>query len=133
MSWLIRVSDREPPTRLRRTVAPSRPSVNNVAGNSQVLVCSRSRTATAVATASVTTHGSAWISPSGILSPAADPARFLALVEEFTQATSPADGSREHWRLLVEGEPGRTPDDPHGAVNRALEREFREASERSAT
>ncbi|MFC7011617.1 hypothetical protein ACFQMH_07810 [Streptomyces viridiviolaceus] len=47
-------------------VAPSRPSVNNVAGNSQVLVYSRSRTATAVATASVTTHGSAPISPSGI-------------------------------------------------------------------
>ncbi|MFD0441732.1 hypothetical protein ACFQ10_02440 [Streptomyces indonesiensis] len=69
----------------------------------------------------------------GHLVAAADPARFLALVEEFTQATSPADGSREHWRLLVEGEPGRTPDDPHGAVNRALEREFREASERSAT
>ena len=64
----------------------------------------------------------------------ADPARFLALVEEFTQATSPADWSREHWReLLVEGQPGRTPDDPHGAVNRVLEREFREASERSAT
>lgn len=64
----------------------------------------------------------------------ADPARFLALVEDFTHVTSPADWSREHWRgLLVEGRPGRTPDHPDRAVNRALEREFREASERSAT
>ena len=33
-----------------------------------------------------------------------DPARFLALVEEFTATTPPAGWSREHWRdLLVDG------------------------------
>ncbi|MFD7818127.1 alpha/beta fold hydrolase [Streptomyces sp. NPDC059785] len=53
-----------------------------------------------------------------------DPARFLALVEEFTATTPPADWSPEHWReLLRAGGPttqDHTPD-------------LREASERSAT
>ncbi|MER5433621.1 alpha/beta hydrolase [Streptomyces sp. NPDC002588] len=58
-----------------------------------------------------------------------DPARFLALVEEFTSTTAPADWSRDHWRaLLREGRPGAYPDAPEGAVA-----ELREASERSAT
>ncbi|MGR6973982.1 alpha/beta fold hydrolase [Streptomyces cynarae] len=56
-----------------------------------------------------------------------DPARFLALVEEFTSATPPAEWSREHWRALLRtGRPG-TP------RNRAPDRDVREASERSAT
>ncbi|MFJ9558490.1 alpha/beta fold hydrolase [Streptomyces fuscichromogenes] len=57
----------------------------------------------------------------------ADPARFVALVQEFTATTAPADWSREHWRtLLVDGrsDPG------HGPVG---QRDLREASERSAT
>jgi pimeloyl-ACP methyl ester carboxylesterase len=57
-----------------------------------------------------------------------DPARFLALVGEFTGTTSPAHWSREHWRdLLCEGRPGVT------AQGGATERDLREASERSAT
>ncbi|UUU29493.1 alpha/beta fold hydrolase [Streptomyces sp. CA-210063] len=63
-----------------------------------------------------------------------DPARFLALVEEFTRTTRPADWSREHWRdLLVEGRPGTAAGRPDDARNHAREREMREASERSAT
>ncbi|WP_340374675.1 alpha/beta fold hydrolase [Streptomyces sp. SS7] len=58
-----------------------------------------------------------------------DPARFLALVEEFTRTTAPADWSRDHWRrLLREGRPRPRPDVPDAAV-----RELREASRRSAT
>ncbi|MCX4578826.1 alpha/beta hydrolase [Streptomyces sp. NBC_01571] len=63
-----------------------------------------------------------------------DPARFLNLVEEFTSTTSPADWSREHWReLLRAGRPGTTVGQPDTAHNRAVERDLREASERSAT
>lgn len=63
-----------------------------------------------------------------------DPARFLALVEEFTTGTRPADWSREHWReLLRAGRPGTAAGQPDSARNRALERDLREASERSAT
>ncbi|MEU6223539.1 alpha/beta hydrolase [Streptomyces sp. NPDC047042] len=52
-----------------------------------------------------------------------DPARFVALVEEFTGGSSPAAWSREHWReLLVEG-----------CAGRAAEQGLREVSERSAT
>ncbi|MEV7979055.1 alpha/beta fold hydrolase [Streptomyces sp. NPDC086519] len=57
----------------------------------------------------------------------ADPARFVALVRDFTAATPAADWSREHWRaLLLDGRP----DTGHGAAAR---RDLREASERSAT
>ncbi len=57
----------------------------------------------------------------------ADPARFVALIQEFTATTAPADWSREHWRtLLLDGRP----DTGHGP---AAQRDLREASERSAT
>ncbi|WP_406839695.1 alpha/beta fold hydrolase [Streptomyces sp. AHU1] len=63
-----------------------------------------------------------------------DPARFLALVEEFTATTAPADWSREKWReLLRAGRPGTAAGQPDTARSRAVERELREASERSAT
>ncbi|MFD3311618.1 alpha/beta fold hydrolase [Streptomyces sp. NPDC058694] len=63
-----------------------------------------------------------------------DPARFLSLVEEFTATTSPADWSREHWSdLLRTGHPGTTAGRPDTARGRAVERDLREASERSAT
>jgi pimeloyl-ACP methyl ester carboxylesterase len=63
-----------------------------------------------------------------------DPARFLALVEEFTTTTSPNDWSREHWReLLRSGRPGTAAGQPDTVENRAAERDLREASERSAT
>ncbi|MEU9283400.1 alpha/beta hydrolase [Streptomyces sp. NPDC048275] len=63
-----------------------------------------------------------------------DPARFLALVDEFVSTTSPADWSREHWReLLRAGRPGTTAGQPDTAQSRAAERDLREASERSAT
>ncbi|UXY23123.1 alpha/beta hydrolase [Streptomyces cynarae] len=56
-----------------------------------------------------------------------DPARFLALVEEFTGATPAAEWSRDHWRALLRaGRPGHS-------GNRAPDRDVREASERSAT
>ncbi|MDX3451514.1 alpha/beta hydrolase [Streptomyces sp. ME02-8801-2C] len=52
-----------------------------------------------------------------------DPARFVALVEEFTGGSAPAAWSREHWReLLVDGRAGQ-----------AGEQGLREVSERSAT
>jgi pimeloyl-ACP methyl ester carboxylesterase len=55
-----------------------------------------------------------------------DPGRFLSLVDDFIETTSPADWSAERWRaLLREGRPG----DADGTV----ERDLREASERSAT
>ncbi|MEV5899904.1 alpha/beta hydrolase [Streptomyces sp. NBC_00015] len=59
-----------------------------------------------------------------------DPARFRALVEEFTRTTAPADWSRDHWRrLLREGGPATgTAGAPDGT-----ERDLRGASERSAT
>ena len=63
-----------------------------------------------------------------------DPARFLALIEEFTSTTSPADWSRDHWReLLRAGRPGTAVGQPDTEQNRAVERDLREASERSAT
>ncbi|MFF4799491.1 alpha/beta fold hydrolase [Streptomyces sp. NPDC001351] len=63
-----------------------------------------------------------------------DPARFVALVEEFTSTTAPADWSREHWReLLVQGRPATSVGRPDSPRNRAVERDLREASERSAT
>nr|WP_258053360.1 alpha/beta hydrolase [Streptomyces sp. Ru72] len=56
-----------------------------------------------------------------------DPARFLALVEEFTGGTPPAQWSRDHWRALLRaGRPGTS-------GNRVPDRGVREASERSAT
>ncbi|MGY5050683.1 alpha/beta fold hydrolase [Streptomyces sp. 900105755] len=56
-----------------------------------------------------------------------DPARFVALVRDFTATTAPADWSREHWRsLLLDGRP-----DPGSGP--AAQRDLREASERSAT
>ncbi|WP_406005768.1 alpha/beta fold hydrolase [Streptomyces sp. NBC_00637] len=59
-----------------------------------------------------------------------DPARFRALVEEFTRTTAPADWSRDHWRrLLREGGPGA---ETAGARD-GTERDLRGASERSAT
>ncbi|MDQ0584552.1 alpha/beta fold hydrolase [Streptomyces rishiriensis] len=59
-----------------------------------------------------------------------DPARFRALVEEFTRSTAPAHWNRDHWRgLLREGRPKTgTTGAPDGT-----ERDLREASERSAT
>jgi pimeloyl-ACP methyl ester carboxylesterase len=63
-----------------------------------------------------------------------DPARFLALVREFTTTTSPADWSREHWReLLRAGRPGTAAGQPDTVHSRTVERDLREASERSAT
>ncbi|MFG2312630.1 alpha/beta fold hydrolase [Streptomyces sp. NPDC048566] len=59
-----------------------------------------------------------------------DPARFLALVEEFTTTTRSADWSREHWReLLRSGRPGTPAADTEGGRARDL----RAAGERSAT
>ncbi|MFF3906903.1 alpha/beta fold hydrolase [Streptomyces sp. NPDC001848] len=57
----------------------------------------------------------------------ADPARFLALVEEFTGGTPPAAWSRDHWRALLRA--GR----PRPSGNPTPARDVREASERSAT
>jgi hypothetical protein len=63
-----------------------------------------------------------------------DPARFVSLVEDFTAGTDPADWSREHWReLLREGRPATSAGRPDTARTRAVERDLREASERSAT
>ncbi|MEV6019287.1 MULTISPECIES: alpha/beta hydrolase [unclassified Streptomyces] len=63
-----------------------------------------------------------------------DPARFLALVQEFTATTSAADWSRERWReLLRAGRPGTAAGQPDSVRNRSVERDLREASERSAT
>lgn len=63
-----------------------------------------------------------------------DPMRFVSLIEDFTASTTPAHWSREHWRkLLVEGRPATGAGRPDTARNREVERELREASERSAT
>ncbi|KUO15663.1 alpha/beta fold hydrolase [Streptomyces dysideae] len=63
-----------------------------------------------------------------------DPARFVSAVEDFTSTTSPADWSRDHWReLLREGRPGTAAGRPDTPRTRAVERDLREASERSAT
>ncbi|MYW69450.1 alpha/beta fold hydrolase [Streptomyces sp. SID8379] len=57
----------------------------------------------------------------------ADPARFIRVLEEFIATTTPSDWSVEQWRELLRT--GR-PEEPHA---QAAEREYREASERSAT
>ncbi|MBM7439780.1 alpha/beta hydrolase [Streptomyces sp. HB132] len=63
-----------------------------------------------------------------------DPARFRALVEDFMRTTAPADWSPERWReLLRAGRPGSTDGAPDPAFDRAMDRDLREASERSAT
>jgi pimeloyl-ACP methyl ester carboxylesterase len=64
----------------------------------------------------------------------ADPARFVALVQEFTDSTAPAAWSRDHWReLLRRGRPGtRTAPSGTGRGGPA-EHVLREASERGAT
>ncbi|MFJ8389980.1 alpha/beta fold hydrolase [Streptomyces sp. NPDC094438] len=64
----------------------------------------------------------------------ADPARFLALVADFVETTSPADWSAERWRqLLRDGRSGTTVADPDRAYEAVVERELRAESERSAT
>lgn len=64
----------------------------------------------------------------------ADPARFCALVEHFMRTTTPANWSLERWReLLRTGRPARSPGASGAAHQRAVERDLREASERSAT
>ncbi|WP_405407107.1 MULTISPECIES: alpha/beta fold hydrolase [unclassified Streptomyces] len=64
----------------------------------------------------------------------ADPARFCALVEHFMDTTTPANWSPERWReLLRTGRPVRPPGEPGAAHDRTVERDLREASERSAT
>ncbi|MEV0025931.1 alpha/beta hydrolase [Streptomyces atroolivaceus] len=63
-----------------------------------------------------------------------DPARFHALVEDFMRTTAPADWSQERWRELMRaGRPGSTEGAPDPAFDRAVDRDLREASERSAT
>ncbi|MCI3238806.1 alpha/beta fold hydrolase [Streptomyces spinosisporus] len=63
-----------------------------------------------------------------------DPARFVALVEDFTASTVAADWSRERWReLLIEGCPGTGTGRPDTARVREEENPFKEVSERSAT
>ncbi|MEU0126941.1 alpha/beta hydrolase [Streptomyces sp. NPDC006289] len=63
-----------------------------------------------------------------------DPVRFRALVEDFMSTTAPADWSPERWReLLRAGRPGSTDGAPDPAFDHAVDRDLREASERSAT
>nr|WP_208857871.1 alpha/beta hydrolase [Streptomyces flavidovirens] len=63
-----------------------------------------------------------------------EPVRFLALVEDFIESTSPADWNAERWReLLRAGRPGTRGGRPDDAHHRAVERGLRDASERSAT
>ncbi|WP_461018445.1 alpha/beta fold hydrolase [Streptomyces daliensis] len=63
-----------------------------------------------------------------------DPAGFLALVEDFVDTTDAADWSAERWQeLLRAGRPGTAAGRPDDAYNRAVERDLRETSERSAT
>ncbi|GHB61783.1 hypothetical protein GCM10010331_57100 [Streptomyces xanthochromogenes] len=63
-----------------------------------------------------------------------DPARFLALVEDFIETTPPADWSAEHWHQLLRagrfGTAAAEADSVHEAV---VERELKLESERSAT
>ncbi|MFE6037344.1 alpha/beta fold hydrolase [Streptomyces sp. NPDC056452] len=64
----------------------------------------------------------------------ADPVRFRILVEDFMRTTAPADWSQERWReLLRSGRPGSPGGAPDAAYDRAVDRNLREASERSAT
>ncbi|MGW4227810.1 alpha/beta fold hydrolase [Streptomyces sp. NPDC004980] len=63
-----------------------------------------------------------------------DPVRFLGLVEDFMRTTAPADWSQERWRALLRtGRPGSPEGAPDPAYERAVDRDLREASERSAT
>ncbi|MFD4032012.1 alpha/beta fold hydrolase [Streptomyces sp. NPDC058637] len=63
-----------------------------------------------------------------------DPVRFLGLVEDFMRTTAPADWSQERWRALLRtGRPGSREGAPDPAYDRAVDRDLREASERSAT
>ncbi|WP_328631006.1 alpha/beta fold hydrolase [Streptomyces sp. NBC_00356] len=57
----------------------------------------------------------------------ADPARFVRLLQEFIATTTPGDWSIEQWRELLHT--GR----PEDIYTRGVERQYREASERSAT
>ncbi|MCX4834803.1 alpha/beta hydrolase [Streptomyces sp. NBC_00006] len=57
----------------------------------------------------------------------ADPARFVRLLQEFIATTTPGDWSIEQWRELLRT--GR----PEDIYTRGVERQYREASERSAT
>ncbi|WP_406459390.1 alpha/beta hydrolase [Streptomyces sp. NBC_00876] len=64
----------------------------------------------------------------------ADPVRFCALIDDFISTTTPADWSPERWRVVLrKGRPGRTPGVIGAALHRAVERNLRERSERSAT
>ncbi|MHB9757316.1 alpha/beta fold hydrolase [Streptomyces sp. BYX5S] len=56
-----------------------------------------------------------------------EPVRFVRLLEEFIATTAPGDWNVEQWRELLRS--GR----PEESSVRALEHEYREASERSAT
>ncbi|WP_329125735.1 alpha/beta fold hydrolase [Streptomyces sp. NBC_01465] len=63
-----------------------------------------------------------------------EPDRFQALIEEFIASTAPGDWSVEEWRrLLRDGRPGTEVGQPDDAFNRSVERDYQEASERSAT
>ncbi|MET8171309.1 alpha/beta fold hydrolase [Streptomyces clavifer] len=63
-----------------------------------------------------------------------DPARFLDLVEDFMRTTAPAAWSQERWRALLRtGRPGSPESAPDPAYDRAVDRDLREVSERSAT
>ncbi|MFF2137422.1 alpha/beta fold hydrolase [Streptomyces sp. NPDC058193] len=63
-----------------------------------------------------------------------DPVRFRDLVEDFMSTTAPADWSQERWReFLRAGRPGSKDGTPDPAFDRAVDRDLREASERSAT
>ncbi|WP_406323138.1 alpha/beta fold hydrolase [Streptomyces sp. NBC_01637] len=63
-----------------------------------------------------------------------DPARFRALVEDFVRTTAPTDWSQERWReLLRVGRPASAAGELDSAYHRAVERDLREASKRSAT
>ncbi|MFJ9083979.1 MULTISPECIES: alpha/beta fold hydrolase [unclassified Streptomyces] len=57
----------------------------------------------------------------------AAPARFVRLLQEFIATTTPGDWSIEQWRELLRT--GR----PEDIYTRGVERQYREASERSAT
>ncbi|WTX99029.1 alpha/beta hydrolase [Streptomyces sp. NBC_01420] len=64
----------------------------------------------------------------------ADPERFCALVDDFISTTTPADWSAERWRVLLrEGRPGPTLGLVGAAHQRAVVRDLRLVSERSAT
>ncbi|MEV5946413.1 alpha/beta hydrolase [Streptomyces sp. NPDC051993] len=64
----------------------------------------------------------------------ADPARFLALVEDFVETTRPADWSAQRWHdLLHTGRSATTAADPDPLYEAVVERELRVESERSAT